>query len=183
MTSRSRLVLIGAAVFAVIGLMFAGTTLLKNEIFTVEPGSKAPGFTAVTLDSPAQEKSFSAYRGQVVLLNVWATWCGPCRVEMPSMEALHQALGPKGLKIVAVSVDEAGFEQQIRDFVQQYRLTFDILYDPAGDIRKTYQTTGYPETFIIGKDGLIRRKLIGATDWNSKGNRALIEHLLAERSQ
>ena len=181
MTRRS--ILIGGAVFLVIGLLFAGTRLLTSELSLVEPGSKAPSFEAVTLDTPPRIKSLDEYRGKVVLLNIWATWCEPCRVEMPSIEALHKSLGPKGLQVIAVSVDEPGFEKQVRDFAQQYSLTFQILYDPdTAGIRKRYQTTGYPETFIIGKDGLIRRKLIGATDWNSKGNRALIEHLLAEKA-
>jgi thiol-disulfide isomerase/thioredoxin len=179
MTRRSALT--GAAVFVVIALLFAGTRLLTNELSLVEPGTKAPNFEAVTLDTPPRIKSLDEYRGKVVLLNIWATWCEPCRIEMPSIEALHKSLGPKGLQVVAISVDEPGFEKQIRDFVQQYSLTFQVLHDPdSAGIRKLYQTTGYPETFIIGKDGLIRRKLIGATDWNSKGNRALIEHLLAE---
>jgi cytochrome c biogenesis protein CcmG/thiol:disulfide interchange protein DsbE len=182
MKSRTRTGLIVAGIIIVGGGLYTASHLLRHELFTIEPGSEAPIFTAVSLESPPRKRSLSDYKGQVVLLNVWATWCEPCRVEMPSIEALHNSLGAKGLKIVAVSVDEPGFESQVRDFVKQYRLTFDVLYDPAGKIRELYQTTGYPETFVIGKDGLIRRKLIGATDWNTPGNRALIEHLLAERS-
>lgn len=178
-----RVGVIAGAVAIVVAAMFAGTKLLSNEMFTVEPGGKAPGFSAVTLDASPTKRTMDDFRGKVVLLNVWATWCEPCRVEMPSIEALHKSLGPRGLKVVAVSVDEPGFEREISDFVREYGLTFEVLYDPAGKIRDQYQTTGYPETFIIGSDGLIRRKIIGATDWNSPGNRALIEHLLAERSQ
>jgi peroxiredoxin len=70
---------------------------------------------------------------------------------------------------------------QIVDFVNQFGLTFDVLHDPEGNIREQYQTTGYPETVIIGRDGVIRRKLIGASDWNSPATRALIERLLDER--
>lgn len=181
MTGRTQLAVVGGAVVLVIGLLFAGTRLLQNQLFIIEPGSKAPSFEAESLDTPPRTRSLDEYRGKVVLLNIWATWCEPCRVEMPSIEALHKTLGPKGLQVIAVSVDEPGFETQVRDFVKQYGLTFQVLYDPdTAGIRKRYQTTGYPETFIIGKDGLIRRKLIGATDWNSKANRALIEHLLAE---
>lgn len=181
MTARGRYALVGGAIILIAGLLFAGTSLLSNQLFIVEPGSKAPNFEARTLDTPAQMKSLDEYRGQVVLLNVWATWCQPCRVEMPSIEQLHKSLGPRGLKVIAISVDEPGFESQIRDFVKEYGLTFQILYDSdTAGIRKRYQITGYPETFVIGKDGLIRRKLIGAADWNSRGNRALIEHLLTE---
>jgi peroxiredoxin len=117
----------------------------------------------------------------VVLLNIWATWCAPCRVEMPSMEQLHRELGPRGLHVVAVSIDDPGSEQAIRDFARQLGLTFEILHDASGGIQKQYQTTGVPETFVIGRDGVIRKKVIGAAPWNSEGNRALFEQLLAER--
>ncbi|HEX5581533.1 MAG TPA: TlpA disulfide reductase family protein, partial [Gemmatimonadaceae bacterium] len=108
----------------------------------------------------------------------WATWCLPCREEMPSMQALHEAYARDGLAIVAVSIDDPGSERAIRDFAAEYGLTFDILHDPSGDIRRIYQTTGVPETFLIDAGGRIVRKQIGATDWNSSGNRALVAGLL-----
>jgi cytochrome c biogenesis protein CcmG/thiol:disulfide interchange protein DsbE len=125
-------------------------------------------------------KSLADYKGQVVLLNIWGTFCLPCRDEMPAIEKLHQAMAPQGLKVVAVSMDDPGFEKQIRSFVKEFGLTFQILYDPSGKITNDYQTTGVPETFIIARDGVIRKKVIGASDWNSEGNRALISQLLAE---
>jgi peroxiredoxin len=103
---------------------------------------------------------------------------------MPSIEQLHREYGPRGLKIIAVSVDDPGTEEQIRDFVKRYGLTFEILHDPqgqAGDVSRIYQSDKYPETVIIGRDGIIRKKIIGATDWNSPVNRALVERLLEER--
>ena len=116
-----------------------------------------------------------------MLLNLWATWCGPCRSEMPSLERLHQELGPQGLKIVAVSVDSPGMEDAIRDFQKEFGLTFEILYAPDGKIRDDYQATGFPETFIIGRDGVIRKRVIAATDWSAvEGQKALLRHLLAE---
>lgn len=90
------------------GGAFTASHFLKDELTSVTVGSDAPGFIAQTLDTPAQTKSLTNYRGDVVVLNIWATWCIPCRKEMPSMEALYKELGPKGLKIVAVSVDDAG---------------------------------------------------------------------------
>ena len=125
-------------------------------------------------------KGIDDYEGDVVLLNIWATWCGPCRIEMPSMERLHQRLGPKGLKIVAVSVDDPGMEARIRAFNEELGLSFEILYDSPGAIKQVYQTTGVPETFIIGRDGRIRRRIIGADDWSSETNIAFFERLLAE---
>lgn len=96
------------------------------------------------------------------------------------MEALYKELGPKGLKIVAVSVDDAGAGQKIREFVAEYGLTFEILHDGAGTIQGIYRTTGVPETMVIDRDGVIRKKWIGEDDWSSAGNRKLLEQLLAQ---
>lgn len=178
MTTRQQWAVVGAVV-AVLALgLWVATRTLGDELFPVSVGSPAPDFQARTLDAAARTKSIADYEGDVVLLNIWATWCGPCRVEMPSMQALHQALGPHGLKIVAVSVDEPGSEQTIRDFATEYGLTFELLHDASGRIRAAYQTTGVPETFVIGRDGVIRRKVIAAADWNSPDNRRMLAGLL-----
>ena len=180
MTGRSQLA-IGVTVAAIVALIaFGATKYLRRELFPIELGSEAPDFTAVTVDSAPRLKSLSDYRGQVVMVNVWATWCLPCRVEMPSIEALHQAYADKGFKVLAVSVDDPGHGETIRAFVRQYKLTFEILHDPEKKIVEQYDILGYPETFIIGRDGVIRKKLLSATDWNSADHRALVERLLAE---
>lgn len=183
MTGRQQLA-IGALVVGITAVVaFSATRYLRHELFPVELGSKAPDFTAYTLDSVPKQKTLADYRGQVLMINVWATWCLPCRVEMPSIEALHKSYGPRGLKIVAISIDDPGTEATIRAFVKQYNLTFEILHDPKGKITEAYDITGYPETFIIGKDGVIRKKLMSATDWNSPTARALVERLLTERTE
>ena len=183
MTGRQQLA-IGLFIIGVTGVIAYGATrYLRKELFPIALGSKAPDFTAVTLDSIPREKHLADYRGQVVMINVWATWCLPCRVEMPSIEALHKAYGPKGLKILAVSIDDPGTEATIRAFVKQYGLTFEVLHDPKGKISDLYDISGYPETFVVGRDGLIRKKLMSATDWNSPEARALVDRLLAERAQ
>jgi peroxiredoxin len=162
--------------------VLAGATLLRDELFLVGVGSRAPNFSAATLDSTPLTKTIADYRGQVVLINVWATWCPPCVVEMPSIQKLHEAYAPKGLRVVGVSIDNPGMTQAIRDFMSKSALDFEVLHDPAGGIQKSYRTTGVPETFVIGKDGVIRKKWIGPADWNSEANRALIERLLAEQA-
>lgn len=175
---------IGLLVLGIAGVIaYGGMHYFRKEFFPVEVGSEAPDFTAVTLDTIPRTKSLKDYRGQVLLINVWATWCGPCRVEMPSIEALHRSFAPKGLKVVAISIDDPGTEPIIRRFVEQYGLTFEILHDPQQKISEDYDITGYPETFVIGRDGVIRKKLMSATDWNSPEHRALVERLLAERVQ
>lgn len=183
MTGRRQLA-IGLAVAAIVAVIaFGATKYLRREFFPVKLGSEAPDFTAVTVDSAPRLKSLSDYRGQVVMVNVWATWCLPCRVEMPSIEALHQAYAQKGFKVLAVSVDDPGHAETIRAFARQYKLTFEILHDPEKKIVEEYDIQGYPETLIIGRDGVIRKKLLSATDWNSPDHRALVERLLAEPAE
>lgn len=185
MTGRRQLMIIVGVLALLAALFFAVKRMLGHELSPVGVGIEAPDFSAMTIDSVPTVKSLADYKGQVVMLNIWATWCGPCRIEMPSIEQLHRTYGPRGLKIVAVSVDDAHTEPQIRDFVKQYGLTFQILHDTTGQdgvVSRAYQTTGYPETVIIGRDGVIRKKLMGATDWNSPLNRGLVERLLAEKA-
>ena len=195
MSSRSQWFVIGGVIAVLGGGLWFAATQLGDELFPIRIGGAAPDFSAVTLPTTTGApgagavagpvpvrvaKGIDDYAGEVVLLNIWATWCGPCRIEMPSMERLQKRLGPKGLRIVAVSVDDPGMEPRIKAFVDELGLTFEILHDAPGKIRQTYQTTGVPETFIVGRDGLIRRRLIGEDDWSSEANVAFLERLLAE---
>ena len=182
MTARAQWTVVAATLGVLAVGLFVAVKLLGSELFPVSLGSRAPDFTAVTLDGVHRTKGIHDYDGQVVLLNVWATWCEPCRVEMPSIEALHKDFAPSGLKVVAVSIDKPGSEKGILDFARDMHLSFEMLHNPAGDIQKIYQTTGVPETFIIGRDGVIRKKMIGADNWSTVGNRALIAQLLSEGS-
>ncbi|MEO8193151.1 MAG: TlpA disulfide reductase family protein [Gemmatimonadales bacterium] len=186
MTGRRQLAIIALVAGLVIALVAAGKVLLRDELAPVGVGADAPEFSVMTLGGTPREKTLADYRGDVVLINIWATWCLPCRVEMPSIERLHQAYAGKGLRILAISVDDPGTEAQIRSFARQYGLTFEVLHEPDGQeggISRAYQTTGYPETVIIGRDGIIRKKLLGAHDWSSPENRGLIERLLAEKAE
>ena len=119
------------------------------------------------------------YKGAVTLVNVWATYCIPCR----SRDALrcrpYDSLSGNGFRIAAVSVDVVG-PQEVRQFADDLHLTFDILQDRDGRIQQDYQTTGVPESFLVNKKGVIVKRLIGAQDWNSPVNRALVTRLLAE---
>lgn len=180
MTVKQQWSVVGLFVLLMGSGLFAATRIFGDELFPVSVGSRAPDFHAVTLDAPSTVKTLADYKGQVVLLNIWATWCAPCRVEMPSIEKLHQALGPQGLRVVAISVDGPGQGDVVRDFVKRLGLTFTILNDPTDKTQQQFQATAVPETFIIGRDGVIRKKLIGAVDWNSASNRAVIEQLLSE---
>lgn len=186
MTGRKQFAIVALLLGLLAALLAAGRTLLRDELAPVGIGAEAPDFAAQTLEAKPAEKTLGDYRGKVLMINLWATWCLPCRVEMPSIEQLHRAYSDKGLKVVAISVDDPGTDPQVRSFVKQYGLTFEILRDPKGqlgDISRDYQTSGYPETVIVGRDGVIRKKLLGAHDWNSPENRALIERLLAEKAE
>jgi cytochrome c biogenesis protein CcmG/thiol:disulfide interchange protein DsbE len=178
MTQRQQWGIVAGIVLLLAGVLAAGVHFLGDELFPVSVGSKAPPIEGVTLDGKKTPKTLADYADKVVLLNVWATWCEPCRVEMPSIEKLHKEFGSRGLAVVAISVDDPGAEQRILDFVKEYGLTFEVLHDPRQVTTRNYQITGYPETFIIARDGTIRRKLIGAADWSSDANRALIRELL-----
>jgi cytochrome c biogenesis protein CcmG/thiol:disulfide interchange protein DsbE len=180
MTARHQWSIVALIVVVLGGGLFVASRMLGDQLYPVSVGSKAPQFHAATVDSVPHTQTLADYKGQVVLLNIWGTFCLPCRDEMPAIEKLHQAMAAQGLKVVAVSIDDPGFEQKIRAFVKEFGLTFQILYDPSGRIVNDYQTTGVPETFVIARDGVIRKKVIGASDWNSATNRALIAQLLAE---
>ena len=178
MTVRQQWAFVGIVVLILGGGLLAATRYLGDELFPVTVGSKAPDFHANTIEGAPVTKTLADYTGEIVVLNVWATWCLPCRTEMPSIQALHDRFAARGLKVVAVSVDKAGFDDQIRMFRDQFGLTFEILHDATGNIQRDYQTTGVPETFIIGRDGMIRRKVIAADNWDSPANRALFAQLL-----
>jgi cytochrome c biogenesis protein CcmG, thiol:disulfide interchange protein DsbE len=182
MTGRQQLAVACVVIAVTVAVAYGATRYLRKELFPVQLGSKAPDFTAYTLDSVPRPRRLADYRGKVLMINVWATWCLPCRVEMPSIEALNKDYGPKGLKIVAVSIDDPGTDSTIRSFAKQYGLTFEILHDPQGKITEAYDISGYPETFIVGKDGVIRKKLMSATDWNTPEARSLVDRLLVERT-
>jgi len=154
----------------------------------VTTGSEAPAFTVTSLDGEAA--ALSDYLGhKVLLVNVWATWCGPCVVEMPSMQRLYEKFEGEDFEILAVSVDapigqtdamgNAGGD--LARFAERLDLTFPILHDPRGGIQRTYQTTGVPESFVIGFDGTIYKKVAGPTEWDSVENEELIRRLLAAR--
>jgi peroxiredoxin len=180
MTVKQQWLVVLGIVAVLAGGAFTASHFLKDELTSVSVGSDAPGFSAQTLDATPRMKTLSDYRGDVVLLNIWATWCIPCRTEMPSIEQVHKALAPRGLKVVAVSIDDADAQTKIREFQQEMGLTFEILHDVSGSIQGIYRTTGVPETFVIDRSGVIRKKWISADDWNSPGNRTLLEQLLAE---
>jgi len=122
-----------------------------------QPGDLAPDFVAPRLDGGVQ--TLSNFRGSVVLLNLWATWCPPCIAEMPVHNRLAEKYGPRGVVVLGVAGDDD--PQAVRRFVEEREVKFDILLDPGGAVGTQYGITGYPETFLVDREGRLREKFIG----------------------
>jgi peroxiredoxin len=166
-------------VLAGLGIGVWVLTHVGQETARVEVGAKAPDIDVVNLSTGDTVDLRGQYKGKVTLLNIWATWCVPCRQEMPSMQRAYARLKDDGFAIAAVSIDEGGPEDVLA-FAREFGLTFDILHDRSGRISTLYQTTGVPESFLLDKDGVIIKRVIGAHDWSSPANIALIERLLGK---
>ena len=185
MTNRQQWTLIASLVTtAMFGVALA--IKLRPQLNPVEIGSSAPAFHATNLRT-TRPASLDDYRGKVVLVNIWATWCPPCRAEMPSMEKLHKKLDGTDFRIAAVSVDGDPFHPEesqppagIMAFANGLGLTFDILHDPSGAIRRSYDIFGVPESYLIDRNGLIVKRVIGAANWEDPVNEMLIRRLLSE---
>jgi peroxiredoxin len=128
----------------------------------IQPGVEAPDFTFSDLNGV--KVSLAAYRGKVVMVNIWATWCPPCRQEMPSMQRLYEKFKGENFEILAVSIDSEGREA-VAPFMRKMNLTFPALLDPGETIRPLYGITGVPESFIIDKKGIVVEKIIGPANW------------------
>jgi thiol-disulfide isomerase/thioredoxin len=170
-----------------LAIVIAAWILRDNPAFRpIAGGSEAPSFTASTLDG--ETRSLEDFGGRVILLNIWATWCPPCIEELPSMQRLYEALEGEDFEIVAVSVDaslgqvdEDGMQGgNVGEFVHSFGLTFPILHDPEGDIRRIYKTTALPESFLIRPDGIVHRKVSGGTAWDTEAWIAEIRRLIGE---
>jgi len=142
-------------------------------------GMQAPSLELTTLAGPTL--ALPALRGKVVLVNFWATWCGPCLMEMPSMERLYQKFGHNDFEIVAISADYQG-EPVVKPFVDRLRLTFPVLLDPDSKVVDLYQVTGLPTSLLVDRDGVITHKFMGARNWDSPTAQETISQLLRHRT-
>ncbi len=155
-------------------------------------GAAQDPFRALDLIRPARPfpaKSFTVpnltatplrlgdFNGKIVFLNFWATWCPPCKEEMPSMERLYRRYRARGFTIVAISID-AGEPDKVRAFVKRLELTFPIGLDPNLTVANDYAVRGLPASFLIDRQGQVVALALGARDWDSEPARALIEALL-----
>jgi peroxiredoxin len=173
------LVLLGCFVlFSLYFIIFEGKRPGPRVEYGAKVGEVAPDFSLPSLRSNFVK--LSDHRGKVVFLNIWATWCPPCREEMPSMQALYQRLKGREFEMLAVSIDRSG-EEVVRPFVLKYGLTFPVLLDPDNKTYILYGLTGVPETFIIDRNGVINFKMIGAQDWMKKEWLDYFDRILAQK--
>ena len=180
--SSNRKWIIGIAVLLGVSLAVAGWVALvgRNEDeqssdqgMQVAPvaGALAPDFTLVNLEG--ETVSLSDFHGQPVLINLWATWCGPCRIEMPTIQSRFEEYRDEGFIVLAVNFDEP--RGDVQSFRDEFGLTFQILLDTGAEVQKLYRTRSYPSTFFVDRNGVVQVQHIGVmTEGNLDGNLAQI---------
>jgi peroxiredoxin len=161
-TVRWSLVVIGAAI---IGVLWIWASTVPAEATTgglipsPREGFLAPDFTLESLS--ADEISLSDMRGKVIVLNLWASWCPPCRAEMPALQRVYQENKERGLEVLAVNMTAQDSLADVEAFVQEFNLTFPILLDTSGEVGNTYLMRALPTTFFIDREGVIQRVIVG----------------------
>ncbi len=174
---RRLVVLLGG--LAILALAFGVVWLQSAKYEPLTVGMAAPDFTLP--DMAGKNQQLSDYRGKVVFLNFWATWCKPCKEEMPSMQVLWDNLKKEDFVMLAVSMDRVTTTKEIPPFVENLKLTFPILTDSWGQTDKRYKLMGVPETYIIDQSGVLREKVIGPRDWTRAESIETIVQLLQKQ--
>ena len=170
--------------------LFASTILLflvVNSALAHEESFKAMGVVPPRNEMPAPDftlqtsngnsVSLSDFKGKAVLLNFWATWCVPCKKELPSMQKLYDAAKLDGVEVVAISIDRDK-KDRIQQYIKNYNLTFPVLLDPSQKVRKDYFIMGLPTSYLIGADGKLKGFISGAREWNSAASKKMFSTLV-----
>lgn len=164
---------------AVLAIALATTVaFLQSRHGRQGSGFPAPDFSLRDLRGNAVR--LSDFRGKIIFLNLWATWCPPCREEMPSMERLYRRF--KGQDFAMLAVSEDTDPAVVRGFVSEMALSFPVLLDTDGKLPSRYGVTGYPETFVIDRDGNVIQHFIGPEDWESATSLRFFSELLKPKS-
>jgi cytochrome c biogenesis protein CcmG/thiol:disulfide interchange protein DsbE len=163
----------------ILALAFGIVWLQSSKYEPLTVGMAAPDFSLP--DVEGKTVRLSDYRGKVVFLNFWATWCKPCKEEMPSMEILWDNFKSEDFVMLAISMDRVTTKKDIPPFIESMKLTFPILTDSWGQTDKRYKLMGVPETYIIDQNGVLREKVIGPRDWTLKDSVATVVQLLQKR--
>jgi peroxiredoxin len=131
----------------------------ENETTVVDIGAPVPAYTSMSL--AGDSVALADQRGKVVLLNVWATWCHPCREEIPELRTLHDRYRSRGLELIGVSVDAQGNEDGIREFMKEFQMAYPIWLDPDERVSTQFLVIGVPATFLIDRSGILRWRKTG----------------------
>jgi len=156
MSRRSRACSRLAVALALLG----AAACAKPDLRAPTIGASAPAFEVADLDG--KPVTLASLKGQVVVLNVWATWCSPCIEEIPQLENIHQTFGTKGVTTVGVSIDAAGMGADVKDFMTDHDMTYRVWLDPDNSFALKFLTVGVPETFVLDRNGTIRWRAAGA---------------------
>jgi peroxiredoxin len=170
------------AKWALMGIAAAGVAWMAFHPRPKGPvtlGQEAPGFTLQQL--PSGKLSLSQFKGQVVVVNFWATWCPPCIEETPSLEQFATQMKPDGVTVIGVSVDED--PKALENFVQHFHISYPVARDPSAALANSYGTYKLPESYIIGRDGHVAEKIIGATNWTDPRMIAFVKSLAGNTTQ
>lgn len=167
-------------IIVALGLLVMGkVTEAREHLFEAMgmaqvPPKVAPDFTLPTVDG--QQVSLEDYRGKVVFLNFWATWCIPCREEMPALERLYQVYQAQDFAVISIDLKESA--DQVRAFFQKHALSFPALLDQNGSVFRDYLVAGMPTTYLIGRDGMLLARGVGGRDWTRAEALELIKELI-----
>ena len=175
---RRRLIVILGGL-AILVFAFGMVWLQSSKYEPLVVGMTAPNFSLPDLQGKTQR--LTDYRGKVVFLNFWATWCKPCKEEMPSMQVLWDNLKNQDFMMLAVSMDRVTTTKDIPSFVETLKLSFPILTDSWGQTDKRYKLMGVPETYIIDQNGVLREKVIGPRDWTRRESIETIVQMLQKQ--
>jgi peroxiredoxin len=135
----------------------------------------APNFILETVTG--EKISLKDFKGKAVLLNFWATWCQPCKKELPSMQRIYEELRSEGVEVVAISIDR-NKKEQVEKYMKNYNLTFPVLLDPNQKVRKDYFILGLPTSYLIGGDGKLKGFISGAREWDSNASKEMFSTLI-----
>src|SRR4030066_464396 len=147
----------------------------KIKISPIKGDKKAPDFSLIDLNG--KRVVLKQFKGKVIFLNFWATWCGPCKEEMPSLEVLHRQFKEKNFVLLTISVDYEGIKP-VQEFINKHQYTFPVLLDPKGETLDLFEVKGIPTTFLIDKKGKMVGKAIGPRNWESLEIVSLINLLI-----
>lgn len=151
------------------------TEEVKKTREGISEGEIAPDFTLK--DLKGVEVTLKKFRGKVVLLNFWATWCSPCRIEIPSMVELYKKYKDRGLEIIGVNLDKLG-KSDVEKFSLEHKINFPVLLNPSGDVASLYGVVVLPTTVFLDRYGKIKGRISGALDWTAEANLKTVELLL-----